>query len=42
MNLLLRFPVGDLVAMDTWSQLRPILSDILMDPDPTLAVSDVI
>ena len=38
MHNLLQFPVGDLVSMDTWSQLKPVLSDTLMDSDPSLAV----
>ena len=38
MHHLLQFPIGDLVAMDTWSQLKPVLSGTLMDSDPRLAV----
>ena len=41
MHHLMQFPVADLVAMETWSQLRPVVSDALMDSDPTLAVSDI-
>ncbi|CAI8013095.1 Protein broad-minded [Geodia barretti] len=37
MHHLLQFPIGDLVAMDTWSQLKPVLSGTLMDSDPRLA-----
>ena len=38
MHHLLQFPVGDLVAMETWAQLKPVLSDALMDSDSSLAV----
>ena len=39
MHHLLQFPVGDLVAMEIWAQLKPAVSDALMDENSTLAVS---
>ena len=39
MHHLLQFPMADLVAMETWPQLRPAFSDTLMDCDAALAVS---
>ena len=38
MHHLLQFPVGDLVAMDTWAQLKTVLSETVMDSDPRIAV----
>ena len=42
MHHLLQFPVGDLVAMETWCQLKPVLSEALTDSNTTLSVSQVV